>query len=301
MNHISNIINQPSGHQNFDFVDIDIDKDNMLFIDPCLIEVGTSSFCKKANRIMQDCMDHLVDLYKNHTDDKVKLLFYNHMHEINYTKLGYGNGRNGKAKTAWGMLETLSGLQQLVDKNVNISRPIDIPIMIKGFAEDCMSDMLTNMLFEEINSFTLKQCEKYGLPKQRCREVCYYWDVKSHVWKRYQGDVLCLDGQIILLVPKEIVRRTYYYNTEQFFRKIVLERIQQDRVEYDRDGREIKPTKKSLQQELLHTYSDIREISVDKTIERPDLLDNHHRQMANMYAGRQLSDTELDFYVYQGS
>lgn len=216
MKNISHIINQPTGHQNFDFIDIDLDKDNMLFLDPCLIEVGTSSFCRKANHVMQDCMDHLVNLYRNYVDDRIKLAFYDHMHELNYTKLGYGNGKNGKAKTAWGMLETLQGIQELVDKNINISKPIDIPILIKGFAEDCMSDMLTNMLFNELNSFTLNQCEKYGLTTQRCRDICYYWCADHHEWKRFQGDVLYVDGQLILMVPKEIVRRSYYYNTEQF-------------------------------------------------------------------------------------
>ena len=300
MKNISSIINQPTGHKNFDFIDVDLDKDNMLFIDPCLIEVGMSNFCRKANRVMQDCMDHLVSLYRDHSDDREKLAFYDHMHELNYTRLGYGNGRNGKAKTAWGMIQTLRGLQELVDKNIRISKPIDIPIMIKGFAEDCMSDMLTNILFKELNSFTLKQCEKYGLTKQRCREECYYWDKNCHEWRRYHGEVLYIDDQLILMVPKEIVRRSYYYNTEQYFRRIVLERLQQDKTEYDSNGKEIKPTKQELKKELLESYSDVRDITVDKTIERPELLDLHHRQMTRLYSGRQLSDAELDGLIYLG-
>lgn len=301
MKNISSIINQPKGHRHFEFVDIDLEKDNKLFIDPCLIEVGTSRFCRKANRVMQDCMNSLVDLYKNHTNDSEKLAFYDHMHELNYTKLGYGNGRNGKAKTAMGMLDTLKGLQELVDKNIHISRPIDIPLMIEGFAEDCMSDMLTNILFKELNDFTLCQCEKYGLKRQKCRSKCYYWDVDQHEWQEYSGDVLYLEGEIVLLVPKEIVRRSYYYNTEQYFRKIVLDRIQSEKTEYNEDGKEIKPTKTELRDRLLRTHSDVRAISVEKTIEIPELLDRHHEQMANLYSKKQLTDEELDEAVYQGN
>lgn len=35
--------------------------------------------------------------------------------------------------------------------------------MIPGFAEDGLSDMLTNILHDKLNTFTLKQIDKYGL------------------------------------------------------------------------------------------------------------------------------------------
>ena len=155
----SQILNLPQGHSEVDFVDIDVHHDTELFIDPCLIEVGKSSFCQKANNVLQDCMDYMVDMYRSHASYSDKLRFFDHMHEVNCTKLGYGDGDNGKAKSAEGMIETLSDLEELIDHGIDISHAIDLPIFIKDYAEDCLSDTLTN---NYLRNFVNLRCSNAG-------------------------------------------------------------------------------------------------------------------------------------------
>ena len=104
---------------------------------------------------------------------------------------------------------------------------------------------------------------------------------------------------MILLVPKDIVRHTYYYDTEQYFRSVILERMQQERATYDRFGKEYLPTKKALRKNALKSYSDVRAVSTDATKTTPGLLNLHHSRMYNAYSSRKLSDSELDYYVYE--
>ena len=206
--------------------------------------------------------------------------------------------KNGKAKTAEGMFETFESLQRLVDSNVPISKAIDLPIFIRDFAEDCLSDMLTNILFFELNEYTISQCKKYNVPLHFISDKYYYWDVASHDWKLYQGSGLVINGEIILLVPKKIVRHSFYYNTEQYFRSIILEKMQEEQTTFDSRGKELKPSKKSLRIGLLSSHSDILDVSAEETMKDPTLLKEHHDKMIVAYSKRHLSDEELNSRVY---
>ena len=296
--HISEYFKLEKGHKNFDFVDINTSKDTRLFIDPCLIELGVSPFYKSANITIYDYFDSFYDLYRKKASYNDKAKFFSHTHEINATKLGYGTGKNGKAKTADGMIETFEHLQQLVDSNVPVSKAIDLPIFIKNFAEDCLSDMLTNILFSQFNKYTVLQCRKYNIPLHPLPDKYHYWDIDLHCWKPYQGSGLLIDGELILLVPKRIVRHCFYYNTEQYFRNIILEKKQKEQTTFDTRGNEIKPSKKSLREKLLSSYSDILDISEKETMKDPTLLARHHNIMNRKYLTKNLSVEELDSRVY---
>lgn len=296
---ISDYFNVKSGHSNFDFVDILTDDDTELFIDPCLIEVGITDFCVSANKTLQDYFDSFYALYRNNKSLNEKLNLFQFAHEINATKLGYGNGDNGKAKTADGMVETFQPLQRLADENVPLAKAIDLPIFIKDFAEDCLSDMITNIIFAELNSYTVKQCNLYSIELTPLPKKYHYWDSYSHSWKLYDGNGLVIDGKVILLVPKNVVRHSYYYNTEQYFSRIILEKKQADETTYATDGKEIKPYKKDLRKNLLNSHSDILNVCEDETMNSPYLLEEHHNLMQSAYANRGLSDSELDYWVYE--
>lgn len=297
--YISSYFNLEKGHCNFEFVDINITTDTELFIDPCLIEVNSSRFCKAANETIQDYFNCFYDLYRNHKSFSEKFNLFQYAHEINATKLGYGSGNNGKAKTANGMIKTFQPLQKLIDSNIPLSKAIDLPIFIRDFAEDCLSDMLTNILFLELSNYTIEQCNKYSIPLSTIPKKYHYWDNNIHGWKPYEGKGLLIDGIPLLLVPKHIVRHCFYYNTDQYFRSIILERKQAEQTFYNTDGKEIKPSKRSLKESLLKSHSDILEISEKETIKCPQLLDNHHEKLKVSYTSRGLTDEELDYWIYQ--
>ena len=197
------------------------------------------------------------------------------------------------------MIKTFQPLQKLIDSNIPLSKAIDLPIFIRDFAEDCLSDMLTNILFLELSNYTIEQCNKYSIPLSTIPKKYHYWDNNIHGWKPYEGKGLLIDGIPLLLVPKHIVRHCFYYNTDQYFRSIILERIQAEQTFYNTDGKEIKPSKRSLKESLLKSHSDILEISEKETIKCPQLLDNHHEKIKVSYTSRGLTDEELDYWIYQ--
>lgn len=301
MTNVSDLFKVNQGHSNFDFVDVSLDHDTPLFIDPCLIDTGKSEFCKNARRQLSDYFDEFYDLYKKHSSENELLEFFKHSHEINATKLGYGNGNNGKANTPEGMVATFSSLSGLIDKNIPMSEACDLPIFIENFAEDRLSDMLTNILFNELNKFTLLQCKKYGVQNGARMEKIngqFYWDCGTHAWQSYVDEGLFEGDKLILLVPKMIVCQSLYYSPEQYFHSVILDRKQKETIFYDDKGKEHKKYKKDIRENILENAT-LLEVNIYETSKHPEYLNEYHLEEQYNYSNRTLSDEKLDSIVYK--
>ncbi|MPM60407.1 hypothetical protein SDC9_107258 [bioreactor metagenome] len=297
-NHVSQQLNLHAvSHKDLDFVDIVLSPDTKLFLDPCLIEFGGTEWTAQAQRTITSYFDCFYRLYRDSTSDEEKLALFEHAHEINATRLGYGNGHNGKAKTPLGMLNTFRIVPSLLFSGIELSKASDLAIFIKRFAEDCMSDMLTNIIFRELMQFTLFQCEKYDIKTQNSPSGYFYWNADIAQWNEYQGPSLLINGKLILLVPKGIVRNRYYFNADQFFSRVILTRVQQEQSWLDGKGIEHKPSKKELRKKIQSGKS-VLECAISMTSEFPKYLPEYHHQLPALYSRQGMSDEELDTILY---
>lgn len=286
-----------TSHEEINFVDIVLNPDTKLFIDPCLIDTGSDSWSLDASRTIKSFFKSFYDLYRDGNNSERLKLFY-HAHEINATKLGYGNGTNGHAKTPEGLITVFSDLPRLLNNNLNMNHPIDLVVFIKDFAEDCLSDMLTNVLFKELNNFTLEQCDLLKIDTRKFETEHHYWNTDISGWDTYKGRCLKVHDEIILLVPKRIVRNKYYYNTSQYFGRIILENIQEEKQVVNSEGKIIKPTKKELRKNIRATNISKMDFSIDQSFQKPILLDSYHSKMSDFYRDKGMTDEQLDFRLY---
>ena len=296
---ISDYLGLPHQHSEFAFVDTRPRKDTRIFIDPCLIEGGTSDFCNRAHQVVDSFFDVFYSSFRNRLPRQELLGLFMHAHEINAAKLGYGDGHNGKAKTPEGMLSTFKDVQALFKRGLPLSKAVDLPIFVEGFAEDCMSDLLTNILFHELNQFTLTQCELHGYHETAKYKGHYFWDTRSCSWAEYSGSMMTINGAPILLVPKEIVRPSYYCNVEHYIRNEITERMRLERVQVLK-GKEVYPNKKGLRDELGKEYGSGRTISIEETSARPYILTSYHEHIPRVCRGMAMTDEELDHFIYLG-
>lgn len=230
---------------------------------------------------------------------------FEHLHEINSTKLGYGSGKNGKAKTSMGMIETFSNLEDLLDESIPLNQPIDLPIFIKKFDKDCLSDMLTNILLKILMEFTLEICDKYNVATTDIPKKFYYWDTDEKNWKVYTGKCLLIEKEAILLVPKWFVRKRFYYNINHYFSMVILEKHQEKESWVNEEGKKIFPTKKSLKENLIHNNNnnndDIVLTVINETKQDSTLLDEYHDKIPHSYLNKKMKDEELDELLYCNS
>ena len=296
--YLSEVFGLPiNGHKDIGFIDVASNDDTRLFLDPYLIETQTDPFSVCCRGVMRDYIAHLYQAAKQSPNSVHMIPFLQNLGERNEARLGYGTGRNGKAKTAAGMADTLTGLHSLIRTGVPMEEACDIPLLMPRFAEDCMSDMLLNVLFRQLCEFTVQQCRLLGIPTTPIPKRRFYWEAQSHGWKVYTGDALVIDSEIIILVPKHFVRPRFSFTTANFFMSEIAT-ILQDEQSFFVNGKECKPTKKDVYTQEVLYHGTILDATRKYTQEMPYLLDRYHRNMFASYSDRVMSDDELDKLVY---
>ena len=284
------------GHNRIDFVNTPILGDAKLFIDPVLIDINPSGFCKKSKIIIDDYFRHLYNEYyiTNDKYEKQKLLM--HAKEINDTHLGYAK-RHGKGHTKDGLYEIFKGIEEYINL-IKISEMFELALYTPNFAEDGMSDLLTNILYNELSKFTILQCKKYNIETTKCPKDRFYWDHQTHTWEKYCGESLVINGNIHLLIPKEIVQPRYHFTADDFLRSVIVENICKDRATYGKKGNKIRPPKGKVREELLNENGTVFN-TVHKFAENDSRLSSQYRKIVhNKYRTAKLSDDGLDSLIY---
>ncbi len=285
------------GHESFDFVDVVINDDNLLFIDPCLLERGKDTWTINATKHVKSYFDNLFKAYNAGDRNDMRSLL-SHAGEQNATKLGYGNGDNGKGNTADGLLEVFQPLEKLISSIRTIGKAEDVPLLIPGFAEDGMSDLLTNILHECLSEFTMEQMRKYGIISNE-KKTFYTWDMIVGEWKNVEKSVYFINGKELLLVPKQIVRKNYLFGVNQYFTRIVLERMIDEGGYRDAKGKAM-PKKEIVKSKRYSGQHWQYDEAIKYTVENNDALDEYHRKLPGFYMehGKPMTDEELDYIIY---
>lgn len=295
--YISDVINHGiKGHKKYDFVDVAINDDTKLFIDPLLIENSKDPWCKKAHEIIISFFNSFYSAYRNNDEQKKKILL-SHATEINQTRLGYGRGNNGKGNTQKGLLTCFESLEDMIRDITTMNRASDLKVLIQKFSDDGLSDLLTNVLHGPLIEYTKVQMSKFGM-EPNIKTDYYTWDLQTESWILVSSEGYSFDGQELLLVPKSIVRKKHLFSTKQFFMRVILERILNENFQYA-DSR---PSKKQMLKKLGFSGERwVYEMSIIYAKEHNDALIEYHEKLPIFYQeyGRPLSNDELDEYVYK--
>ena len=295
--HISEYWNKANlGHYRYNFVDVVVNDDNLLFIDPILLELANDEWCRHASKIVQSFFDTFYEAYRTRNSQCKKVLL-SHASEQNGTRLGYGHGDNGKGNTLTGLLDIFSPLEVLLEDIPNMKKAEDLTLMLPKFAEDGLSDLLTNVLHDQLNEFTLCQLARYGI-KSNSAKSFWTWEPTTVSWKMVQRPSYCIEGKEFLAVPKQIVRKKYLYSTGQYFNRIILERMRTEGQFMDA-GKPL--SKKDIIKSKSYSgehwkYDEV----VSYTKKNNDALDEYHQKSPLFYweNGGAMTDQELDILLY---
>ncbi len=281
------------GHINFDFLDIFLNSDNKLFIDPCLIENSDEAWHREASLCINSFFNKLFNAYRAKGNGLDRL--YNFAHEKNATKLGYGNGDNGKGKTVEGLHKSLYPLYELTNAIPTINKAQDITTLIRGFDKDNLSDLITNIIHSNLNDYTSSQMIKYNR-KPDDSNILWTWDHEKEDWIRVIKPFWLHNGKELLLVPKNIVRKNYLFKARQYLYAVIINRIREANDWSDLTKADIY---KNMKRDSKHwLYDQI----IDYTINQPDALLEYHSLFPKYYNRKYgcMSDDQLDDFLYKG-
>lgn len=228
---ISSIYKIKKKQPELDFVDIDINKDIPLFIDPHFLACRTDAWSQKATKSIRSFFQHLLHLLSEKEYDEARL-FFSHLTEPNETCLGLSKGSpKGRSVNKEDIKEIFDNLiKSNALKSGLVEDLEDSLIFVDGVGRDKLSDMTTNIIRNHLITYTQDQAKLWGFPLQSGAQSGFIWDVESLTWKSLYTDVLVVKGRRILLVPKGIVSYCDDYTPEKYHRHFVLNFLQNEHM-----------------------------------------------------------------------
>jgi hypothetical protein len=129
--------------------------------------------------------------------------------------------------------------------------------------------------------------------------VFSYWNAESLTWEKQSSPGYFINGEELLLLPKNIVRKHYLLSTEQYFKRIIIERIRENGGYLTPDGKNISKKdiiKSRIREEKHWLFND----SVRYTKRHSESLVEYHAKYPYFYKenGLFMSDDELDSCIY---
>jgi hypothetical protein len=150
-----------------DFVDVELNEDALLFLDPLGLSQRVDPWSIGAHQALVTFFQAIIDRIRaGHAQEAQRLLHY--LNEPNETRLGYSQGRpqgagvgRNQAAMIFARLQASAAVQTGF-----ITALEDCELMIDGISHDKISDLTTNVIRKQLVEYTVAQCALNGIPTQ---------------------------------------------------------------------------------------------------------------------------------------
>jgi hypothetical protein len=213
-----------------DFVDIDLNGDLPLFIDPYFLGQRTDAWSYSASRTIRNFFEHFILLIRSGKEDAAYELF-SHLHEPNETRLGLSRkkpkGRgvgSGDSRRIYDSLRQSKAVQTGIVEHLE-----DCRLFIAGIDKDKTSDITTNIIRGHLLEYTQIQCRNHGIPLTQGPSG-FMWSAARRQWENAFCDILVVDGEKLLLVPKAVVTYSLAYSAGRYHQHFILNFLQHEHL-----------------------------------------------------------------------
>ncbi|GAA3388115.1 hypothetical protein [Cryptosporangium minutisporangium] len=213
--------NQPA----LDFLDVYVDRDVPLFIDPRAIRIQETEWSKSCEALLQSFFTEvLLALVPTNYSRLTELL--GELKEPNETHLGYsktaGRGRGLGGVDAENLIQRL--MESPAAQSGLLSDLEDSALFVEGIDLDIMSDMTTHIIRGALIGYTQRACSYYAIPME-LQKSGPVWSPDALEWHEDQVELPSIDGERLLLVPRSIARKIPVLDRKKFYRRLVTEHL----------------------------------------------------------------------------
>lgn len=258
-----------------DFVDVRLDTDIPVFVDPSAIRTLESPWGHDCKSLIQHFFETLLKHIRNGNNVEARQLLAS-LNERNEFHLGYSSGKSRghgfgskSAGSVWGALTTSSasatGLLQDLE---------DTALLVEGVGTDMVSDAVCNIIRGPLLKYTQDMCQYYGIPMTPDIPSGPIWNPDKESWEQGLVPLPMTDFGKLVLVPKVIVRQKLWYQADQYYRHYLLPDMQHEHLSANsalvhtlRDG-----TPRVYKKELIAKYGADKLAIVRETLKRPHVL-----------------------------
>jgi hypothetical protein len=277
-----------------DFVDIPLDTDVSLYVDPYALSVSGNDWLRECGNIVVNFFEYFLGVIRKHDETKSMAVISN-LHEPDDTHLGLSRGRpsgRGWGRTQGRMLyERLRrSAAVLTGKLSDLS---DIELFIPGIGSDKISDLTINVLRGEFVAYTEEQCQLLGIPTQKVNSGLY-WNYEESVWESRYANLPVYRGKRIVLVPKLAVRARLIPDYEEFYSKFVLDFLAAEHLSANDSLVTLLKSGKGrvYKKDLKNKYKISKEFLYEFTIEHPEVLQAYKKSI--QAKGTPIDDVEIE-------
>jgi len=297
---VSQFFNLHRDQPTLDFVDVHVDGDTAIFVDPNALRALDTVWGAECRSLLQHFFDHVLDLM-GQSDDAAAIALMASLRERNEFHLGFSEGfsrgrgfGSGHASDVWRALAKSRAAQTGLLQDIE-----DTCLLIEGIGPDMVSDAVCNVIRGPLIRYTQDMCRYYEIPMAPQVASGPVWNPQNSRLEQQLIELPVVEHERLLLVPKIIVRADFSFSTGEYFRHYLLPRLQEEElaantalVQVLKDGRK-RVTKKSL----VEKYGAGKLVCVDLTIPRTDVLDEYRSDKRaaarNPMSHAELADIEL--------
>jgi len=257
-----------------EFVDIPVNADIPLYVDPYAFKIGNDSWSIECNDLIVDFFDKVIDCIRTDNDSHGRALL-GHLREPPGTNLGVSSGRpQGRGVGAEKSADLFSRLKNSkAAKSGKLRDLSDCELLIPRIGPDTISDISINVIRAKLVEFTKDQCNLHNVPLQRIAAgVC--WSSANGRWESRYAELPVHAGRKLILVPKQSVRYHIAADHQEYYNDFVLRYLQAEHirsgsalVEVLKSGKR-RVTKKSLKEK----YPCSKDLLFEFSENNPDVL-----------------------------
>lgn len=264
------------------FLNVHVDRDNLIFLDPSAIRNDASSRGRAAYRQLRSLFSQVVAAARS--DDPVEhdrgRQLLRHLHEPNETRLGMSRGgAHGKgfgdelSDSFWDELRANPACQSAV-----LERLEDTRIFLGHVGDDRISDMTTRIIFNVLAEFTQEMMGIYpALQAGATTKSSDVW-VEGTGWQSQNFTLPHCAGKQLLLVPREWVYWRTLMEPVQFYNRFATQVVQDETATVDKKGKRTARSKQSIKKD----NPAVRPLNNAKAVEYKT---EHDRDLCREYRG----------------
>lgn len=278
-----------------DFVDIAVNGDIRLFVDPYAFTLENDPWFVDSNDLIIDYFSLLIESITAGNLHQAKRLLMN-LHEPRETHLGFSavgsSGRGIGRGQATDLLDALTNSQAV--QTGKLQDLADCELLIPGISADKISDITTNIIRGQLIAYTEAQCALHNIPTSHVGGGVF-WDSQKRNWVNRYANLPVFNGEKIILVPKAAVRFRPEITADEFYNRYVLDFLEAEHLRANdslvqtlKNGRRV-----VLRKDLKKKYPLTKEFLFEFTQAHPELLGAYKARVQER--SRPLEDDELEW------
>lgn len=217
-----------------DFVDIPIDSDIALFVDPYALTKREDELSIEAGQIVSSFFQEVIEKIREGNDDFAQKML-SKLNESNDTHLGLSREKSqGKGVSGKQSVDLFSALKESRAVRTGFLHDLqDCELVIPGIGFDKISDVVVRLIKLILIGYTHRQCELLGIPTENVASGSF-WNPLQREWDEKYVDlpVVEVDGkrECVVLIPKAFSRYDMTFNHAKYYNGFVLEFLQRQHI-----------------------------------------------------------------------